>query len=80
MTVSLTVHTDGHEQQIHQNLCKHLAASQIGKLLDRVGKEEDKENCSDLYRRYLCDYIRCVHWVTRSQSSAEYKVRFDHCP
>ena len=63
-----------HQQQIHQYLCKHLAGFRVGKMLDRVGKEEDKGNCTDLYRRYLRDYIRCVHLVTHSQSSAEYKV------
>ena len=36
---------------------------------------QDEESCNDLYRRYLRDYIRCVHQVTHKQSPIEYKVR-----
>ena len=45
-------------------------------MLDRVGRAQDEESCTDLYRRYLQDYIRSVHQVTHKQSSVEYKVRY----
>ena len=44
-------------------------------MLDRVEKVQDEESCSALYRRYLRDYIRCVHQVTHNESLNEYKVR-----
>ena len=44
-------------------------------MLDRVEIVQDEESCSDLYRRYLRDYIRCVHQVTHNESLLEYKVR-----
>ena len=43
-------------------------------MLDIVGRAQDEESCTDLYRRYLQDYIRSVHQVTHKQSSVEYKV------
>ena len=43
-------------------------------MLDRVGRVLDEESCNDLYRRYLCDYIRSVHQVTHKLSGVEYKV------
>ena len=43
-------------------------------MLDRVGRAQDEESCTDLYRRYLQDYIRSVHQVTHKHSGAEYKV------
>ena len=43
-------------------------------MLDRVGSVQDEESCSDLYRRYLHDYIRSVHQVTHKFSGAEYMV------
>ena len=43
-------------------------------MLDKVGRVQDEESCTDLYRRYLHDYIRSVHQVTHKQSSVEYKV------
>ena len=64
----------GHRQQIHQQLCELLSGTGISGMLDRVGRAQDEESCTDLYRRYLQDYIRSVHQVTHKQSSVEYKV------
>ena len=64
----------GHCQQIHQQLCELLARTRISEMLDRVGRAQDEESCTDLYRRYLQDYIRSVHQVTHKHSSVEYMV------
>ena len=61
-------------QQVHRQLCTLVSDTRLGDILNSV---TDGDQCEELYRRYLHDFVRSVHKCThnREQTKAnEYKV------
>lgn len=66
--------TGNNKQQMHQKLIELVQGTAVGKTLSSVSKE----NCEEMYQRYLSDFVRIVHKCSHKGKeivSKEYKVR-----